>query len=92
MSTIKLQRPHTLSPQESKALAEKLLNKLVSKYGGDLTQNDQEFRYKHSLGVNALVEANESEFLINIKLGLMARALGPKVEGDMNTLLDKYLA
>jgi len=92
MSKITLQREHQLNQKESREMAENLLNKLVSKYGGKLTEDGNDFRYKHTAGVNATIEPKESEFVITVKLGIMARALGPKLEGDMNRILDEYLA
>jgi len=91
MSTIKLQREHDLDQQESRELAEKLLNKLVDKYGGSYKEEGDNFRYKHTAGVKALVEPLEGEFVVDIKLGMMTRALGPKLEGDINKILDRYL-
>jgi len=91
MSSIKLHREHELDQQESRELAEKLLNKLVDKYGGKYQEDGDNFRYKHTAGVKALVEPLEGEFLVDIKLGLMTLALGPKLEGDINKILDKYL-
>lgn len=91
MSTIKLHREHELDQDESRELAEKLLNKLVDKYGGKYKEEGDNFHYKHTAGVKALVEPLEGEFLVDIKLGIMTRALGPKLEGDINKILDKYL-
>ena len=91
MSRITLHREHQLDKQESRALAEKLLTKLVDKYGGRYDEDDDSFRYKHPAGVNAIVEPKEGEFIVNIKLGIMTRALGPKIEADMDRILDGYL-
>jgi len=55
MSKIKLYREHKLDKQESQALAEKLLNKLVDKYGGRYSEEGEFLRYKHPAGVNAIV-------------------------------------
>jgi len=92
MSKIKLYREHELDQQESRALAENLLNKLIDKYGGRYAEEDDNFRYKHPAGVNAIVEPNEGEFIVNIKLGIMTRALGSRLQGDMDRILDEYLA
>jgi len=92
MSKIRLHREHQLDKKESRALAENLLNKLVDKYGGRYGEEGDGFRYKHPAGVNAIVEPNEGEFIVNIKLGIMTRALGPKLQGDMDKILDEYLA
>jgi len=92
MSKLSLRREHDLDQQDSKELAEKLLTKLVDKFGGKFSEDGNNFRYKHTAGVNAVVEPNEGEFVIDVKLGIMTRSLGPKLEGQMNKILDEYLA
>lgn len=92
MSKLNLRREHDLNQSESKELAEKLLAKLVNKFGGKITEKDNLFIYKHTMGVDAVVEPNEGEFVIDVKLGFLASSLAPKLEGEMNKILDEYLA
>jgi len=92
MSKINFHREHQLDKHESRALAEELLNKLVDKYGGRYGEDGNSFRYNHPAGVNAIVEPNQGEFIINIKLGFMTRALGSRLQGDMDRIRDEYLA
>ena len=92
MNKVSVRREHDLDQQGSKELAEKLLNKLVDKFGGKFTEDGDNYRYKHTAGVNAVVEPNEGEFVIDVKLGIMTRSLGPKLEEQMNKILDEYLA
>lgn len=92
MSKLSVRREHDLDQQGSKELAEKLLTKLVDKFGGKFSEDGDNYRYKHTAGVNAVVEPNEGEFVIDVKLGMMTRSLGPKLEGQMNKILDEYLA
>lgn len=92
MSQLNLRREHDLNQQQSKELAEKLLGKLVSKFGGKISEEGNNFLYKHTMGVNAIVEPKEGEFIVGVKLGLMTRSLAPKLEGEMNKILDEYLA
>lgn len=90
MSTVSVRRAHSLGQEGSKDVAQKLLTKLVDKFGGKYNSDGDCFRYKHSAGVNAVVEAGESEVLVNIKLGMLARSLAPKLESEMEKILDEY--
>ena len=92
MSKLNFVREHDLSESECKDLAEKLLDKLVNKYGGKVSQKKDQFVYKHKMGVDAVVQSNENEFVIDVKLGLMARSFAPRLEGEMNKILDKHLS
>ena len=92
MSKLNLRREHNLSQLESKELAEKLLGKLVEKFGGKVSAQGNNFAYKHTMGVDAVVEPNEGEFVVDVKLGFMARSFAPKLEGKMNEILDQYLS
>jgi len=92
MSKLNLRREHNLSQSESKELAEKLLAKLVDKFGGTISEQGNNFAYKHTMGVDAIVEPNEGEFVVDVKLGFMARSFAPKLEGKMNEILDQYLS
>jgi len=92
MSKLNLRREHDLSEAESKELAVKLLGKLVDKFGGKVAEKDNHFTYNHTMGVDAVVEPNEGEFVVDVKLGFMARSFAPKLEGKMNEILDEYLS
>ena len=92
MSKLNLRREHDLSQSESKELAEKLLGKLVDKFGGKISEDGNNFVYKHTMGVDAVIEPNDGEFVIDVKLGFMAKSFAPKLEGKMNEILDEYLS
>jgi len=92
MSKLNLRREHDLNEVQSKELAEKLLAKLVNKFGGKVSEDGKNFIYKHTMGVDAVVEPNQGEFVVDVKLGFMARPLAPKLEGKMNEILDEYLS
>ena len=92
MSKLNLRREHDLSQSESKELAEKLLGKLVDKFGGKISEDGNNFVYKHTMGVDAVIEPNDGEFVVDVKLGFMAKSFAPKLEGKMNEILDEYLS
>lgn len=91
MSNVRICRQHDLDEQQCSALAEELLDKLVAKFGGDYAQQGDNFRYQHTVGVKAMVEPKQGELLVNVSLGIMARAFAPQLEKEMNMVLDEYL-
>lgn len=91
MSDIHICREHDLDEQECQTLAEELLQKLVGKFGGSYQAKGTSFAYKHTAGVSADVEPRAGELVVNVKLGFMARALAPKLETEMNKVLDDHL-
>lgn len=91
MSNVRICRAHDLDEQECKALAEELLEKLVSKFGGSYSERGSNYQYRHTAGVSANVEPNAGELVVEVKLGIMTRALAPQLESEMNKVLDEYL-
>jgi len=92
MSKIHICREHDLDENECQIMAEELLQKLVGKFGGSYKLSGSNFNYKHSAGVKAEVEPKDGELVVNVKLGMMTRALAPQLEKEMNKVLDEYLA
>lgn len=91
MSHIQICRENELDEQQCQSLAEELLQKLVKKFGGSYKPNGNNFIYKHGAGVSANVEPKAGELLVNVKLGLMTRAMAPQLEAEMNKVLDQHL-
>lgn len=91
MSTVTVRRAHNLGLEASKKVAEKLLTKLVDKFGGNYHCDGDNFSYKHTLGVDAVVEANDDELIVNVKLGMMTRSFAPKLESEMQRIFDENL-
>ena len=91
MSNLRVCRELDLDEQECQVLAVELLEKLVSKFGGKYTQEGLNYRYKHTAGVAAFVEAKAGELNVDVKLGMMARAFAPQLEKEMNRVLDDHL-
>ena len=59
MSNIKICKQHELDEQECRTVAEKLLGKLVSKFGGSFKDDSDGFHYTHSSGIKAVVEPRD---------------------------------
>ena len=91
MSNLRVCRELDIDEQECQGLAVELLDKLVSKFGGKYKQEGSNYRYKHTAGVNALVEPKAGELNVDVKLGMMTRALAPQLEKEMNRVLDDHL-
>jgi len=91
MSNLRVCRELDVDEQECQELALELLEKLVGKFGGTYKQEGDNYRYKHTAGVNALVEARAGELNVDVKLGMMTRALAPQLEKEMNRVLDEHL-
>ncbi len=91
MSKIHVKRELDLNAEECNALAEKLLGKLTAKFGGSYKPDGENYRYRHTAGVDATVEPRAGELTVNVKLGFMTRALAPQLEREMNKVLDEHL-
>ena len=92
MSKLRVCRELEIDQQECQALALELLDKLVTKFGGKYSADGNNYRYKHTAGVNALVEPKAGELTVDVKLGIMTRALAPQLEKEMNRVLDEHLS
>lgn len=91
MSNLHICRAHDLDEHECKALAEELLDKLVDTFGGSYSSQRENYQYRHPAGVKAMVEPKAGELVVDVKLGMMTRALAPQMESEMNRVLDEYL-
>jgi len=91
MSTLHISRKHQLDHEECCAVAEELLGQLVEKFGGNYSNDGDNFRYRHTTGLSAVVEPGEGELDIRIKLNLMTRSFAPQVEEQINRVLDKHI-
>jgi len=91
MSKIHINRQHSLEHDECRAVAENLLDKLVGKFGGTVKQKGDCYNYKHATGLSAVVEPKSGELDINVKLTMLTRSMGPKVEEKINAVLDEHM-
>ena len=91
MSEIKICKAHSLDPDECRAVAEDLLDQLVTKFGGSVREQNEQFQYRHSSGVKASVIIQPGELQVNVKLGLMARSFAPQMRSAIQEVLDEQL-
>lgn len=88
---IQICRQHSMEHDECREFAERLLDKMVDKFGGNVSCVGDDYQYQHSAGVKAVVEARAKELNVNVKLGLLAGALAPKLNEEINRVLDDHL-
>lgn len=91
MNKIQISRKHNMGHQECCELAEGLLDQLVGKYGGSIKNDGQCYHYRHSTGMKAMVEPREDELDITVKLNLITKSFAPRVEEQINKVLDEKL-
>ena len=91
MSHIKICKQHDLDQTACNDLAQQLLDKLVNKFGGSVKAGEGDYRYKHSTGINAVIEPREGELLVNVKMGMLTRAMAPQLEAEINRVLDEQI-
>lgn len=84
-------REHDLNHEECVNLAEELLDKLVGHFGGSVSCVGDDYQYTHPTGIKAMVVPGEQDLMVNVKLGLLTRSLAPRLEEEINRVLDEYI-
>lgn len=91
MSKIQISRKHDLDADQCRELAEDLLGQLVGAFGGRFAEQEGGYCYRHTSGLRAIVEPEEEELNIDVRLTFMTRSLAPIVEKRIGEVLDDYL-
>lgn len=91
MSKVHICRQHELDQDRCRDVAEQLLDKLINKFGGSISEEGEDYRYNHPTGIKAKVEPRAGEITIDVKLGMMTRSLAPKLDEAINRVLDEYI-
>ena len=84
-------RQHEMGHDECREVAQKLLDKLVNRMGGSVSCIGDDYQYTHSTGIKAIVEPRAKELSVNVKLGLLTSSLAPKLDTEIDRVLDDYL-
>ena len=92
MNKIHICRKHNLDHDQCRSVAEDLLGKLVGEYGGSVRPDGNNFSYRHTSGMKAIVEPKEGELDIKVKLNFMTMAFAPEIKRQINQVLDKYIS
>jgi putative polyhydroxyalkanoate system protein len=91
MSQIRVERKHQLGKEVAKQKAERLVDKLVSKYDMTAQWNGDVVDLKRS-GVTGQVAVGDDSVVVELKLGMMLSMMGPMIESEIDRALDKALA
>ncbi|MFF7707544.1 polyhydroxyalkanoic acid system family protein [Pseudomonas sp. NPDC007930] len=90
MSQITVEREHQLGYSVAHERAEKLVDKLVSKYDIEAQWAGDHVQLKRS-GITGQVHVAEDKVKVELKLGMMLSMMAPMIEAEINKALDKYL-
>jgi putative polyhydroxyalkanoate system protein len=91
MSTIRVERKHQLGREVARQKAERLVDKLVSKYDMNAQWKGDVVELKRS-GVTGQVAVGDDTVVVELKLGMMLAMMGPMIESEVDRALDKALA
>ncbi|MBF7142142.1 MULTISPECIES: polyhydroxyalkanoic acid system family protein [Pseudomonas] len=91
MSTIRVERKHQLGKEVARQKAERLVDKLVSKYDMNAEWKGDVVELTRS-GVTGQVAVGEDNVVVELKLGMMLSMMGPMIESEVDRALDKALA
>ena len=86
-----ISRQHTMEHDECCQFSEKLLGKMVDKFGGSLSCVDDNYQYSHSTGIKAMVEPAANEINVIVTFGMLTGEMAPMVEKEINKVFDKYI-
>ncbi|MGF1510548.1 MAG: polyhydroxyalkanoic acid system family protein [Myxococcota bacterium] len=90
MSTIRVEQPHTKSLEEAKAAVDSFGQDLQARYGLKLDWNGQNATLK-GLGASGDIAVEASRVVVQVKLGMMAKAAGIKAD-KVEASISKRLA
>lgn len=90
MAKIRVERSHSLQPEQLRELGDKLAGKLTDKLGGQCEWQGDELSYKQS-GASARVVFDPATVVVTVELGLMMSAFSGTVQGEVERVLDEYL-
>ncbi|MBX2849746.1 MAG: polyhydroxyalkanoic acid system family protein [Acidiferrobacterales bacterium] len=88
---IEICRKHKMGQDECRVVAEQMLDKLVDHFGGSVSSVGEDYQFNHPTGIKAMVEAGDKELYVNVKLGILTSGLAPKVEAEINKILDEHI-
>lgn len=91
MSKIHICKQHDLDEEGCRSVAENLLDQLVDHFGGYVEHEGDHYRYMHGTGIKARVIPAEGEITISVTMGLLTGALAPRLEKEINRVLDEQI-
>lgn len=91
MTAIKITRAHDLGREQAKKVVQKLVDKLISRFGGKSSWQGDSVSYSHAGGVDGRIKCGEDEIVVKVSLTFMMSTLGGVIEAEIKESLDKYL-
>jgi putative polyhydroxyalkanoate system protein len=88
MATISIDRPHHLSQQKAKDLAERLARDLAQRFGLAWDWDGDDVRFRRP-GVSGRMRVGETMLTLDVKLGLLLSPLKPTIEREIYAQLDR---
>jgi len=86
-----INRSHDLGLDECQNLAKELLEKIAERYGGTLDCGGENYKYNHATGVDVVIKPRAEKIDIDVQLGMIARAFAPKINEEINKVLNKHI-
>ena len=88
MATIAIDRPHHLSQQKAKRLAERLARDLAQRYGLACDWDGDDVRFRRP-GVSGRMHVGRTTLTLDVSLGLLLSPLKPTIEREIHAQLDR---
>lgn len=88
MATISIDRPHHLSQQNAKDLAETLARDLERRFGLAWHWQGDDIRFRRP-GVSGLMHVGANAVTLDVRLGLLLAPLKPSIERQIHAQLDR---
>lgn len=91
MSTIRVERTHSLSVEEALQRARDLVNEFASKLKADVTWNGPQASFKGT-GFSGSAKVTGSQVAVDVDLNLVLRAMRSKIETRLEKALSEKFA
>ena len=91
MTKINICKQHDMDEAQCRKVAEQLMDQLIEKFGGSLKTRGEHYLYKHPSGIDATVQPRAGELQIDVKMGLLTRAMAPQLEAEIDRVLDEKI-
>jgi len=91
MSTLRIEREHSLGLEAARGKAEAIAARLASDFGVSSQWAGDDLELSHS-AVNGRIQVEEDRVCVELKLGLMLAAMKAPIQAKIERSLDKALA
>ena len=91
MASINIRRKHGKTPKQARALVDKTVNAVGTKFGLAHEWDGDTLHFKRS-GVNGTIEVTKTEVIVHAELGFLLGAMKPMIEREIEEKLDENLA